>query len=123
MRKLSNILQLGIKELRSLYRDPALVLLILYAFSLGIYSSATGVPEAPHRAVIGVIDEDRSQVSTRIIDAFQPPYFLEPVPIDLAQMDSGMDAGLYTFTLDIPPNFQQDLDRKSTRLNSSHVKI
>jgi len=109
MRKLSNILQLGIKELRSLYRDPALVLLILYAFSLGIYSSATGVPEAPHRAVIGVIDEDRSQVSTRIIDAFQPPYFLEPVPIDLAQMDSGMDAGLYTFTLDIPPNFQQDL--------------
>lgn len=109
MRKLSNILQLGIKELRSLYRDPALVLLILYAFSLGIYSSATGVPEAPHRAVIGVIDEDRSQVSTRIIDAFQPPYFLEPVPIDLAQMDSGMDAGFYTFTLDIPPNFQQDL--------------
>ena len=109
MRKLSNILQLGIKELRSLYRDPALVLLIVYAFTLGIYSSATGVPEAPHRAVIGVIDEDRSQVSTRIIDAFQPPYFLEPVPIDLAQMDSGMDAGLYTFTLDIPPNFQQDL--------------
>ncbi|HBO4965596.1 MULTISPECIES: ABC transporter permease [Pseudomonadaceae] len=109
MRTLSNILQLGIKELRSLYRDPALLLLILYVFTLGIYSSATGVPEAPHRATIGVIDEDRSQVSTRIISAFQLPYFLKPKPIDLIEMDQGMDAGLYTFTLNIPPSFQQDL--------------
>ncbi|TBU81966.1 hypothetical protein DNK06_05460 [Pseudomonas daroniae] len=109
MRKLSNILQLGIKELRSLYRDPALLLLIVYAFTLGIYSSATGVPEAPHRATIGVIDEDQSQLSQRIIAAFQMPYFLAPKPITLEEMDSGMDAGLYTFTLNIPPNFQQDL--------------
>lgn len=109
MRKLSNIFQLGIKELRSLYRDPALLLLIAYVFTLGIYSSATGVPEAPHRATIGVIDEDQSQASLRIINAFQMPYFLEPKAIDLAQMDSGMDAGLYTFTLNIPPNFQRDL--------------
>ncbi|MGQ7241937.1 ABC transporter permease [Salinicola sp. V024] len=109
MRKLSNILQLGIKELRSLYRDPALLLLIFYAFTLGIYSSATGVPEAPYRATIGVIDEDQSQASTRIISAFQMPYFLPPKAIDQVQMDSGMDAGLYTFTLDIPPNFQKNL--------------
>ncbi|TBU95562.1 ABC transporter permease [Stutzerimonas kirkiae] len=109
MASLSNILQLGIKELRSLYRDPALVLLIVYAFTLGIYSSATGVPEAPHRATIGVIDEDQSQVSQRIISAFQMPYFLPPKPIDLQEMDQGMDAGLYTFTLSIPPDYQQDL--------------
>lgn len=109
MRKLSNILQLGIKELRSLYRDPALLLLIVYAFTLGIYSSATGVPEAPHRATIGVIDEDQSQASTRIVNAFQLPYFLPPKAINLVEMDSGMDAALYTFTLNIPPNFQQDL--------------
>lgn len=109
MRKLSNILQLGIKELRSLYRDPALLLLILYAFTLGIYSSATGVPEAPHRATIGVIDEDQSQASLRILNAFQLPYFLPPQAIDHSTMDSGMDAGRYTFTLNIPPNFQQDL--------------
>ena len=54
MRTLSNILQLGIKELRSLYRDPALLLLILYVFTLGIYSSATGVPEAPHLSLIHI---------------------------------------------------------------------
>ncbi|AJE22055.1 ABC transporter permease [Azotobacter chroococcum] len=108
-RKLSNILQLGLKELRSLYRDPALLLLILYSFTLGIYASATSLPETPYRATLAVVDEDRSQASRRIVDAFQEPYFLPPQYIDTAAMDSGMDAGLYTFTLDIPPNFQQDL--------------
>ena len=56
MRALSNILQLGLKELRSLYRDPALVVLIVYSFTLAIYSSATAIPEAPHRATIAVVD-------------------------------------------------------------------
>jgi len=36
MSNLSNILQLGIKELRSLYHDPALLLLIVFSFTLGI---------------------------------------------------------------------------------------
>ena len=56
-----------------------------------------------------MVDEDQSQVSQRILNAFQLPYFLPPEPIDLWQMDSGMDAGLYTFTLNIPPDFQADL--------------
>nr|WP_299243467.1 ABC transporter permease [uncultured Halomonas sp.] len=109
MRTLTNILQLGIKELRSLSRDPALVLLIVYAFSFNVYSSATAVPEAPFRATIGVVNEDPSPLSYRILDAFQLPYFLPPKPITHAQMDTGMDEGLYTFTLNIPPNFQRDL--------------
>ncbi len=109
MRKLSNILHLGIKELRSLYRDPALLLLIVYSFTLSVYSEATGVPEAPFRATIAVVDEDRSPVSQRILNAFQLPYFLPPQLITPAEMDSGMDAGHFTFTLNIPASFQQDL--------------
>lgn len=108
-RKLANIFQLGLKELRSLYRDPALLILIIWSFTMAVYSSATAIPEAPHRASIAVIDEDQSQASLRIINAFQLPYFIKPAAIDLAQMDSGMDAGLYTFTLNIPPGFQADL--------------
>ncbi|MDO9625243.1 MAG: ABC transporter permease [Pseudomonas sp.] len=109
MRALGNIFQLGLKELRSLYRDPALLVLIIYAFTLAIYTSATALPEAPHRATMAVVDEDQSQASQRILNAFQLPYFLPPEPTTLGQMDSGMDAGLYTFTLNIPPNFQKDL--------------
>jgi ABC-2 type transport system permease protein len=107
--KLSNIRHFGLKELRSLFRDPAMVVLIIYAFTLAIYEGATAIPEAPHRASIAVVDEDRSQASLRIINAFQLPYFISPKVISLQEMDRGMDSGLYTFTLNIPPRFQQDL--------------
>lgn len=109
MRTLSNVFQLGLKELRSLYRDPALLVLIVYAFTLAIYTAATALPEAPHRATLGVVDEDQSQASLRIVNAFQLPYFIEPKAITHEEMDSGMDDGLYTFTLNIPPRFQEDL--------------
>jgi ABC-2 type transport system permease protein len=109
MKRLANILHLGIKELRSLQHDLALVLLILWAFSMGVYSSATSMPESLHNASIAVVDEDRSQLSERLIQAFQPPYFRPPGRIDLSQMDRGMDSGRYTFTLNIPPDFQRDV--------------
>ena len=109
MEGLANIFHLGLKELRSLQRDYALLLLILWAFSMGVYSAATSIPESLRNTSIGVFDEDRSQLSERLIGAFQPPYFRTPERIDLAQMDRGMDAGHYTFTLNIPPNFQRDL--------------
>ena len=109
MRKLANIFNLGIKEFRSLCRDYAMLILIAWAFTLGVYSSATGVPETLHHAPIAVVDEDQSQLSSRIVNAFQAPYFRTPEMIGHAQMDRGMDTGLYTFTLDIPPDFQRDV--------------
>lgn len=109
MKTLSNIFNLGIKEFRSLYRDFALLLLIVWAFTFGVYSSATGVPETLHNAPIAVVDEDRSQLTSRIISGFQPPYFRMPELIDQAQMDRGMDTGQYTFTLNFPPDLQRDL--------------
>ena len=56
MRTLGNAFQLGLKELRSLYRDPALLVLIVYAFTVAIYSAATAQPESPHRATLAVVD-------------------------------------------------------------------
>jgi ABC-2 type transport system permease protein len=109
MRQLANILHLGFKEFRSLQHDYALLLLIVWAFSMGVYSSATSMPESLHNAAIAVVDEDRSQLSQRLVQAFQPPFFRTPELIDLSEMDRGMDAGRYTFTLNIPPNFQRDL--------------
>jgi len=109
MKKLANIFNLGIKEFRSLGRDYAMLILIAWAFTLGVYSSATGVPETLHHAPVAVVDEDQSQLSSRIVNAFQAPYFRTPEMIGHAQMDRGMDTGLYTFTLDIPPDFQRDV--------------
>ena len=103
------IVQLGIKELRSVWHDKVLLLFMLWAFSFGIYSAATAVSRELHHAPIAVVDEDRSALSQRITSAFYRPYFLPPVPIGLAEVDRGLDAGRYTFVLDIPPNFQRDV--------------
>jgi len=107
--RLANIAHLGIKELRSLWRDPIMLGLIVYAFTVAIYTSATAMPESLNRAQIAIVDEDRSALSTRIADAFYPPYFSPPAFITTQDMDSRMDAGLTTFALDIPPNFQRDV--------------
>jgi ABC-2 type transport system permease protein len=105
----ANILQLGIKELRGLVRDPMLLMLIVYAFTASIYTASKAVPETLNQAAIAVVDEDQSPVSSRIITGFNPPYFLVPRLISQPEMDSRMDAGLDTFALDIPINFQRDL--------------
>lgn len=109
MKKIANIFNLGVKEFRSLGRDYAMLILIAWAFSFGVYSSATGVPETLHNASIAVVDEDQSQLSKQIIRSFQIPYFRTPSEIDQAEMDRGMDTELYSFTLDIPPDFQRDV--------------
>ena len=107
--RLANVGSLGVKELRSLLRDPIMLVLIAYSFTLAIYAAATAIPETLTRAAIAIVDEDRSPLSARIAGAFYPPYFLPPVMITAAEMDARMDAGHDTFAIDIPPNFQRDM--------------
>jgi len=106
---LQNIWNLGIKELRSLWRDRLLLLFVVWAFSGALYTAAKGAPDRLHRAPMAVVDEDQSPMSQRIISAFYPPTFMTPSLISLREMDPGMDAGRYTFVMDIPPNFQRDV--------------
>lgn len=103
------ILHLGIKELWSLGRDPMMLGFIAFAFSAAIYAGATALPETLNKAPIAVVDYDRSPLSERIIGAFYPPQFLPPVQITPDEMDARMDAGLDTFALVIPPDFQRDV--------------
>ncbi|QIB33503.1 ABC transporter permease [Ancylobacter pratisalsi] len=107
--RVANVMQLGFKELRGLRRDPMLLVLIVYAFSVSIYTASTAMPETLNHAAISIVDEDRSPASSRIITAFYPPYFSVPGLITPSEMDRRMDAGFDTFALDIPPNFQRDL--------------
>ena len=107
--QLTNILQLGIKELRSLLRDPMMLILIVYAFSAGIYISATSAPESLNRAQMAIVDEDQSPVSKRIASGFYEPYFLPPTYLTLDEIDPALDSGTFTFAMVIPVDFQRDL--------------
>lgn len=106
---LANTWRLGIKELWSLWRDPAMLVLIVYVFTVGVYTAATAMPETLNNAAIAIVDEDRSPLSQRIASALYPPQFSRPEMIDWPQMDPGMDAGRFTFAMVIPRNFQRDL--------------
>lgn len=109
MTLVSNIIQLGLKELRSLWHDKMLAFFILASFSIMIYSAATAASRELHNAPIGIVDEDQSPLSARIISAFYGPYFKPPRVISMDEIDPGLDAGDYTFVLNIPPDFQRDV--------------
>ena len=106
---IGHIWQLGLKELRSLWRDRLLLLFVIWAFSGALYTAAKAAPDRLHRAAIAVVDEDQSPLSQRIVTAFYPPTFMKPTAIGLQDMDAGMDAGRFTFVMDIPPDFQSDV--------------
>ena len=105
----ANIYRLGIKELWSLARDPIMLVLIAYSFTVSIYVAATAIPETLHKAPIAIVDEDGSPLSNRVASTFYPPHFKLPAMISLGGVDVGMDRGEFTFVLDIPPNFQRDV--------------
>ncbi|MGD8958181.1 MAG: ABC transporter permease [Chromatiaceae bacterium] len=107
--RLANVYRLGLKEMISLRHDPVLVLLIIYAFTISIVAPARGVKLELLNASVAVVDEDRSQLSRRIADSLREPYFQPAVPLDMHAVDAVLDAGHYTFVIDIPPAFQADL--------------
>lgn len=109
LRHLANIRRLGVKELWSLWRDPMMLVLMIYTFTAAIYLAATAMPETLHMAPIAIVDEDDSPLSARIASAFYPPHFTAPARITLAEVDPALDAGVYTFVLNIPPKFQADV--------------
>jgi len=117
MRMLANIFWLGTKELRSFFRDWVLLGLVTYSFSLAIMAQAQSSSQELHNASLAVVDEDHSQLSRRIARAFLPPYFKAAQPVAEHDVNRLMDTGKYTFIIDIPPNFERDVEaRRSPKL-------
>lgn len=117
---LENIVQLVIKELRSIRADPVMLILLVYSFSIAVYTVATGASTEAKNLSVGIVDEDRSDLSRQIRNALNPPLFKSAVPINAGEIDEEMDHGRLVFVLEIPPSFQADLlsgRRASVQLN------
>lgn len=108
-RWLINVVLLCGKELRSLLKDVTLMVLILFAFTAAIYSVAKGVKAEVSNASVAIIDGDHSELSRRLRDAVQPPYFKVPVDINRADVEAAMDRSDYIFVIEIPPRFETDV--------------
>lgn len=108
-RWVQNVFRLGLKELASLSSDVVMVVLIVYVFTLAVYSEATAMRTDVNNALVAVVDADHSTLSGRIKDGLQPPYFRPPRELDRSEVDSLLDKGQYTFILEIPPKLEADL--------------
>jgi ABC-2 type transport system permease protein len=104
-----NILWLGIKEFRSLRADPVLLFMIAFAFTVSVYTAATGMKTEVENAPVGIVDEDRSELSRRIAAALLEPYFATPVEISSDAVDSSMVSGRFMFVIEVPPKFEFDV--------------
>lgn len=107
--KIRNIYRLGVKELWGLLRDPMMMCLIVYSFTLNVFTGAASTPDSIDDAAIAIVDEDNSQLSIRLGDCFLPPEFHKPAYITRDQVDPALDSGDYTFVVVFPPEFEKDV--------------
>ncbi len=60
-----------------------LLVLVVYSFTFAVCTATTSIPETLSKAPIGIVDQDRSSLSTRLVDAFYP--FLATVAHSMPQ--------------------------------------
>jgi ABC-2 type transport system permease protein len=106
---IQNVYRLVIKELRSIGADPMMLVLVAYAFSVAVYTVATGASTEARDLTIGIVDEDQSVLSGRLLGALNPPLIKRAVLITANEIDPNMDDGRLVFVLEIPPRFERDL--------------
>lgn len=104
-----NIYYLIIKELRSLFSDPVLLGLIVYMFTVGIWTAVSATSTELKNAAVAIVDHDQSTLSKQLKDSLLAPNFKPPMNVQASEIDCDMDTGKYTFVLDIPPNYQADI--------------
>lgn len=98
------------KEALQFFRDKAIFLFVLYAFTLDVYIAGNGFILTLKNAGMALFDADRTAVSREVIQRIRPPYFRweREIPSSreaLVLLDQGKILG----ALIIPPDFQRNL--------------
>jgi ABC-2 type transport system permease protein len=106
---MANIGRLVIKELRSIRADPVMLVLVVYTFTIAVYTVSTGASTEAQNLAVGIVDEDHSPLSRHLRNALLPPIFQPAVVIAASAINSEMDHGRLVFVLEIPPKFESDL--------------
>lgn len=104
-----HVIRLGIKELFSLKADPVLLVLVVYIFSVAVYTIANGVNFEVKDASVAVVDDDRSELSRQIAAALLPPEFRPAQSIPATRLNEVLETGEFVFVLVFPPHFERDL--------------
>ena len=106
---LTNIYRLRVKELRSFRSDPIMLALVIYSFTIAIHAAATGASTEATNLSVGIVDEDRSDLSRRIADGLTPPTFKPAIQLKASEIDASMNSQRVIYAIEIPPKFQADI--------------
>ena len=109
MQGLSAIINLTIKELRSIRSDRVMLFLIFYVFTVATYIVADAISTEIKVLSVAVVDEDRAVLSSRLTGAIQPPLFRTPALVPPLKAEDGLRHGHYVLSITIPPGFERDL--------------
>jgi ABC-2 type transport system permease protein len=105
------VYRLGVKELLGVRYDVVLVGLILYSFSFSVYEPAQNAAGELANASVAFVDEDHTEASRRIRDALREPFMKPAAELSIEEIEPSMDTGRFTFVIDVPPNFEDDMMR------------
>jgi ABC-2 type transport system permease protein len=123
IRAASNILALGLKELRSLAADPVMLVLIVWAFFFSVLVDAESGSEIVNNSSVAIADQDDSRLSRAIAQAIYPPWFQRPEPIAPPRIDAAMDRGEVTFVIEVPPGFERDVHAAAAGGRPAEIQI
>jgi len=98
------------KEALQFFRDRAIFLFVLYAFTLDVYIAGNGFILTLKNGGMALLDMDRTSVSREITRRIRAPYFQWQREISSPQEASHLlDQGRILGVLTIPPDFQRRL--------------
>lgn len=99
------------KEFRQFLRDRMVIALVVFIYSADVIVCTWALSFDVKRLVLGVLDQDRSPLSLRLLDRFTATeYFGRVLPLSSqAEVDRVLDAGRADLVLVVPPQFAKDV--------------
>jgi ABC-2 type transport system permease protein len=102
------LLSLIRKEFAQIFRDRALVIILLWAFTAAIYTSGHGRSTDVTNVPTAVFDLSRSPASREFLSHLQPPYFKMVGYLSReSDITEWLDRGKASMVVVVPPDFQR----------------
>lgn len=99
------------KEFAQIWRDRALVFILIWAFTASIYTSGRGRAMEVTNVATVVYDLSKSPASREFLSHVQAPYFKIVAYLDRDQdIAKWLDSGNASIVIVIPPDFQRKVD-------------
>jgi len=101
------------KEFVQFWRDPALLAIVVYAFTFDVLLAGKGITLEVRNFPVVVWDLDRRQASAKLLERIRPPEFrLTGTVEDRAQIDRKLNDGTALMAIIIPRDFSRRIHNR-----------